>query len=53
MQRIKFLGDCYYCVAGLPDEEDDEKRSSISREGHADACVKLGLAMIQIIQDIR
>ncbi len=38
--RIKILGDCYYCVSGLP----------IPRSNHADNCVKMGLAMIEIIK---
>lgn len=42
--RIKFLGDCYYCVAGLPPDP---------APNHADACVDLGLKMISIIADIR
>ena len=37
--RIKLLGDCYYCVAGLP----------VSRPDHADCCVKLARAMITAI----
>ncbi|XP_022904809.1 adenylate cyclase type 2 isoform X2 [Onthophagus taurus] len=42
--RVKFLGDCYYCVAGLePDKIAD----------HADACVNLGLRMIKIIQEVK
>uniref|UniRef100_A0A8C3M8J3 adenylate cyclase n=1 Tax=Chrysolophus pictus TaxID=9089 RepID=A0A8C3M8J3_CHRPC len=31
--RIKILGDCYYCVSGLP----------ISLQNHAKNCVKMGL----------
>jgi class 3 adenylate cyclase len=31
--RIKILGDCYYCVSGLPDP----------RSHHANCCVKIGL----------
>ncbi|RZC43228.1 adenylate cyclase type 2-like, partial [Asbolus verrucosus] len=42
--RIKFLGDCYYCVAGLPPDP---------APNHAEACVDLGLKMISIIADIR
>ncbi|KAI1243164.1 hypothetical protein IHE44_0000746 [Lamprotornis superbus] len=33
--RIKILGDCYYCVSGLP----------ISLQNHAKNCVKMGLDM--------
>lgn len=38
--RIKILGDCYYCVSGLP----------ISRPQHAENCVNMGLAMIDAIK---
>ena len=41
--RIKLLGDCYYCVAGLP----------VSRPDHADCCVKLARAMITAIGAVR
>ena len=27
--RIKILGDCYYCVAGVPDPQDDHALNSI------------------------
>ncbi|XP_019763567.2 adenylate cyclase type 2 isoform X2 [Dendroctonus ponderosae] len=42
--RIKFLGDCYYCVSGLPPEPPPNP---------AEACVDLGLKMIKIIADVR
>ena len=38
--RIKILGDCYYCVSGLYDERSD----------HADCCVNMGLAMINVVR---
>ncbi|XP_050728840.1 adenylate cyclase type 2-like [Eriocheir sinensis] len=41
--RIKILGDCYYCVSGLP----------VSRPNHAINCVKMGLEMIQAIRLVR
>lgn len=41
--RIKFLGDCYYCVSGIPKPTDY----------HAKNCVDLGLEMIHIIKDVR
>ncbi|XP_034655456.1 adenylyl cyclase X E-like isoform X1 [Drosophila subobscura] len=41
--RIKFLGDCYYCVAGLASPNVD----------HAKCCVDLGLRMIKDIRDVR
>ncbi|CAF1618823.1 unnamed protein product [Rotaria magnacalcarata] len=41
--RIKILGDCYYCVSGLP----------ISRPNHASNCVRMGLKMIDDIKLVR
>jgi adenylate cyclase 2 len=41
--RIKILGDCYYCVSGLP----------VSRPSHARNCVNMGLDMIEAIRDVR
>ncbi|WKY08881.1 hypothetical protein Q1695_001787 [Nippostrongylus brasiliensis] len=41
--RIKFLGDCYYCVSGMP----------VNRPNHADMCVVMGLEMIKTIKQIR
>ena len=41
--RIKILGDCYYCVAGMPNPD----------PMHAINCVKMGLNMIELIQDVR
>ncbi|CAJ0582518.1 unnamed protein product, partial [Mesorhabditis spiculigera] len=41
--RIKFLGDCYYCVSGMP----------VNRPNHADMCVVMGLEMINTIKQIR
>lgn len=41
--RIKFLGDCYYCVSGVP----------IKNKRHAKNCVDLGLRMIKDIRDVR
>ncbi|XP_077989853.1 adenylate cyclase type 8-like [Glandiceps talaboti] len=41
--RIKILGDCYYCVSGLPDPRCD----------HAQCCVKMGLHMINVIRSVR
>jgi len=34
--RIKFLGDCYYCVSGMP----------VNRPNHADMCVLCGKYLI-------
>ncbi|KAI8438271.1 hypothetical protein MSG28_010861 [Choristoneura fumiferana] len=41
--RIKFLGDCYYCVSGIPKPTAQ----------HAKNCVDLGLEMIHTIKDVR
>lgn len=41
--RIKILGDCYYCVSGLPDPIPD----------HAINCVQMGLDMCTAIRDLR
>lgn len=41
--RIKLLGDCYYCVSGLPEYDAD----------HAIKCILMGLEMIKIINSIR
>lgn len=38
--RIKLLGDCYECICGLPDKQED----------HADNCVAMGLDMIGAIR---
>nr|KAF6404450.1 adenylate cyclase 8 [Rousettus aegyptiacus] len=38
--RIKILGDCYYCVSGLPEP----------RQDHAHCCVEMGLGMIKTIR---
>ncbi|XP_055841976.1 adenylyl cyclase X E [Episyrphus balteatus] len=41
--RIKFLGDCYYCVSGVP----------VKNDHHAKSCVDLGLRMIKDIREVR
>lgn len=41
--RIKILGDCYYCVSGLSDQDPN----------HAENCVKMGMEMIKVIEHIR
>uniref|UniRef100_A0A672LRL9 adenylate cyclase n=1 Tax=Sinocyclocheilus grahami TaxID=75366 RepID=A0A672LRL9_SINGR len=41
--RIKILGDCYYCVSGLPE----------SLPNHANNCVKMGLDMCEAIKKVR
>ncbi|KAJ3606892.1 hypothetical protein NHX12_026410 [Muraenolepis orangiensis] len=41
--RIKILGDCYYCICGLPDY----------REDHAACSILMGLAMVEAISYVR
>ncbi|XP_076023401.1 adenylate cyclase type 8 [Genypterus blacodes] len=41
--RIKILGDCYYCVSGVPEPQ----------RAHAQQCVEMGLAMINTIRIVR
>lgn len=38
--RIKILGDCYYCVSGVPEPQ----------RRHARCCVDMGLSMISTIR---
>ncbi|XP_037089607.1 Ca(2+)/calmodulin-responsive adenylate cyclase-like [Pollicipes pollicipes] len=40
--RIKILGDCYYCVSGLPEPRSD----------HGRCCVEMGLDMIDAIASV-
>ncbi|KAK3741379.1 hypothetical protein RRG08_034424 [Elysia crispata] len=41
--RIKLLGDCYYCVSGMPEP----------RRDHAHCCVEMGLDMVEAIALVR
>ncbi|XP_075922788.1 adenylate cyclase type 3 isoform X1 [Petromyzon marinus] len=41
--RIKILGDCYYCICGVPE----------FREDHAACCIYMGLAMVNAISYVR
>ncbi|CAG5121133.1 unnamed protein product, partial [Candidula unifasciata] len=41
--RIKILGDCYYCVSGVP----------IPDKNHALNCVRMGLRMLDAIREVR
>nr|KAF6318155.1 adenylate cyclase 7 [Pipistrellus kuhlii] len=41
--RIKILGDCYYCVSGLP----------VSLPTHARNCVQMGLDICEAIKQVR
>ncbi|CAG5124789.1 unnamed protein product, partial [Candidula unifasciata] len=41
--RIKILGDCYYCVSGVPSPD----------KSHALNCVRMGLRMLEAIREVR
>ncbi|RXN32295.1 adenylate cyclase type 3-like protein [Labeo rohita] len=41
--RIKILGDCYYCICGVPDY----------REDHAVCSIMMGLSMVEAISYVR
>ncbi|XP_038051898.1 adenylate cyclase type 3-like [Patiria miniata] len=41
--RIKILGDCYYCICGVPEQRPD----------HAACCVQMGLDMVVAIAAVR
>ena len=41
--RIKLLGDCYYCVSGIPDPTPH----------HAQNCLNMGIHMIRVIREVR
>lgn len=41
--RIKLLGDCYYCVSGLP----------VARNDHALCAVKMGLDILKAVEDTK
>ena len=41
--KIQLLGDCYYCVSGLPE----------ARPDHASCAVQMGLDMIETINLVR
>ncbi|XP_072371597.1 adenylate cyclase type 3 isoform X2 [Scyliorhinus torazame] len=41
--RIKILGDCYYCICGLP----------VNRDDHAACSIHMGLAMVDAISYVR
>nr|XP_061785905.1 adenylate cyclase type 3-like isoform X1 [Nerophis lumbriciformis] len=41
--RIKILGDCYYCICGLPN----------FREDHAACSIMMGLSMVEAISYVR
>nr|XP_031360362.1 adenylate cyclase type 3 [Lonchura striata domestica] len=41
--RIKILGDCYYCICGLPE----------FREDHAACAIRMGLDMVEAIASVR
>lgn len=41
--RIKFLGDCYYAVSGIP----------VSHPLHGVCCVELGRAIVAHVREVR
>lgn len=43
--RAKILGDCYFCVSGIPENKDKP-------EPHAKQCVEMGLDMIEILAEL-
>ena len=44
-QRIKILGDCYYCISGI---DIDGKKKVM--EKHAENSVEMGMAMVEHIK---
>ncbi|XP_076456349.1 adenylate cyclase type 3-like [Babylonia areolata] len=44
-QRIKILGDCYYCVCGINKVE--------VRPDHSVLCIHMGMTMVDAIRDVR
>ena len=42
-EKISTLGDCYFCVSGCPKSEED----------HADNCVRMGLFIVDALEDFR
>jgi len=51
--RIKILGDCYYCISGLPSLDPNDKDNHISNPNHAKNSVDMGLEMIDLIREVR
>ena len=51
--RIKILGDCYYCISGLPAPDPDDKDKTVNNLDHAKNSVEMGLEMIELIREVR
>ena len=51
--RIKILGDCYYCISGLPAPDPDDKDKTVNNPDHAKNSVEMGLEMIDLIREVR
>ena len=49
--RIKILGDCYYCINGLPIPDKDGK--DVKDAKHARNSIEMGLEMISMIREVR
>ena len=49
--RIKILGDCYYCINGLPTPDKDGKDMKDAK--HAKNSIEMGLEMISMIREVR
>ena len=49
--RIKILGDCYYCITGLPIPDKDGK--DVKDAKHAKNSIEMGLEMISMIREVR
>merc|ERR1719264_2457965 len=49
--RIKILGDCYYCINGLPIPDKDGK--DVKDAKHARNSIAMGLQMISMIREVR
>eukprot|EP00111_Clytia_hemisphaerica_P004600 TCONS_00013203-protein len=50
-QRIKILGDCYYCISGF--DEGTNGDSNVDKLTHAENSVEMGLAMVKHIKKVR
>ena len=51
--RIKILGDCYYCISGLPTPDPEDKDKTVDNPDHAKNSVEMGLEMIELIREVR
>ncbi|XP_047144840.1 adenylate cyclase type 7 isoform X1 [Hydra vulgaris] len=49
-QRIKILGDCYYCISGIANEKDE---ANLKLMNHGEYSVEMGLEMVDQIVCVR